>query len=442
MDDRIMKMEENEAVDADIEADVGKFVESYASFNKVVNKIQRQYLTLKETYTRQSEELQAVNKTLQSLMKENRAVTEFLNSILSSLSSGVIAIDNNGNISHMNPAARKILGVDEKELNFGDLLYSDVMQPIEKPECSALEALRQRRNVENEEMKVKTRLDTAVTLSVSSSLLKNRGGEVIGIVEMFQDVSKLKRMEEQIAQMKVLASLGEIAASIAHEVRNPLSGIGGFASLLARDLEDDPDKKEMADKIVEGVVSINNTIQTLLDFARREKLEKTTVNLDQYLNILLDEFKEMNGFKDAGNRIQQNLRPERRISVELDRRLFRQVIFNFIKNGLEAGGDNGYVKITTKTMPLSMAQKEYGDGLQLSGTETLAEILIEDNGSGIDEEHLEKLFSPFYSSKDNGIGLGLSIAWKIIKAHGGDVNAESHLGKGTKFSIVLPAKTG
>ncbi|RKX29897.1 MAG: hypothetical protein DRP46_06470, partial [Candidatus Zixiibacteriota bacterium] len=107
-----------------------------------------------------------------------------------------------------------------------------------------------------------------------------------------------------------------------------------------------------------------------------------------------------------------------------------------------AGGDNGYVKITTKTMPLSMAQKEYGDGLQLSGTETLAEILIEDNGSGIDEEHLEKLFSPFYSSKDNGIGLGLSIAWKIIKAHGGDVNAESHLGKGTKFSIVLPAKTG
>ncbi|RKX26046.1 MAG: hypothetical protein DRP46_11265, partial [Candidatus Zixiibacteriota bacterium] len=300
-------MEENEAVDADIEADVGKFVESYASFNKVVNKIQRQYLTLKETYTRQSEELQAVNKTLQSLMKENRAVTEFLNSILSSLSSGVIAIDNNGNISHMNPAARKILGVDEKELNFGDLLYSDVMQPIEKPECSALEALRQRRNVENEEMKVKTRLDTAVTLSVSSSLLKNRGGEVIGIVEMFQDVSKLKRMEEQIAQMKVLASLGEIAASIAHEVRNPLSGIGGFASLLARDLEDDPDKKEMADKIVEGVVSINNTIQTLLDFARREKLEKTTVNLDQYLNILLDEFKEMNGFKDAGNRIQQNL---------------------------------------------------------------------------------------------------------------------------------------
>ena len=86
-------MDEKETVDVDIDGDIGRFVESYASFNKVVNKIQRQYLTLRETYTRQSEELQSVNKTLQSLMQENRAVTEFLNSILNSLSSGVIAMD-------------------------------------------------------------------------------------------------------------------------------------------------------------------------------------------------------------------------------------------------------------------------------------------------------------------------------------------------------------
>ncbi len=435
-------MDEKETIDVDIQDDIGRFADSYSSFSKIINKIQRQYLSLRETYTRQSEELQAVNKTLQSLMKENRAVTEFLNSILNSLSSGVIALDTSGKISHMNPAARKILGVSEASFHSGDLDYGDVIRTVEDSHCSALEAMRRGVNVDNEEIKIRTRHETYLTLSVSTSLLKNRGGEIIGAVELFQDVSKLKRMEEQISQMKVLASLGEMAASIAHEVRNPLSGIGGFASLLSRDLEGDPDKKRMADKIVEGVSSINNTIQTLLDFARREKLEKSNVDLNGYLNDLLDEFVEMNGLQDAADRIDRCLQPEDSVSVDLDSQLFRQVIFNFVKNGLEACGDDGLVKVTAHPLPLAEAQREYGDKLQLSGTETLAKIIIEDNGSGIKESDLRKLFSPFYSNKENGIGLGLSIAWKIIKAHGGDVAAETQLGKGTKFSIVLPARKG
>ena len=435
-------MDEKETLDVDINEDIGKFVESYSSFSKVVNKIQRQYLSLRETYTRQSEELQAVNKTLQSLMKENRAVTEFLNSILNSLSSGVIALDTAGKISHMNPAARKILGVDEKDFHAGDLGYSDVMHAGDNSRCSPLEAMRRGIAVESDEIVIKTKHDTCLTLAVSTSLLKNRSGEVIGAVELFQDVSKLKRMEEQISQMKVLASLGEMAASIAHEVRNPLSGIGGFASLLSRDLENDPAKKRMADKIVEGVSSINNTIQTLLDFARREKLEKNSVDLNRYLNDTLDEFIGMNCFKNASERIDRCLPPEDSIAIDLDSQLFRQVIFNFVKNGLEAGKDDGRVKVTAHQLPLSVAQREYGDKLLLSGTETLAEIIIEDNGSGIKEDDLKKLFSPFYSNKENGIGLGLSIAWKIIKAHGGDVAAETQLGKGTTFSILLPARKG
>jgi len=435
-------MDEKETVDVDIDGDIGRFVESYASFNKVVNKIQRQYLTLKETYTRQSEELQSVNKTLQSLMQENRAVTEFLNSILNSLSSGVIAMDTEGKISHMNPAARQMLGIDDERYERGELGYADVMHPVEHPECSAMAAMRRSCVVENGEMIVKTGCGTTLMLAVSTSFLKNRGGEIIGAVELFQDVSKLKRMEDQLSQMKVLASLGEMAASIAHEVRNPLSGIGGFASLLARDLEDDPDKKIMADKIVEGVSSINQTIQTLLDFARREKLEKNGVDINKYLDSLLDEFTEMNGFKSAEHRIERRLEAADDISVDLDPRLFRQVVFNFVKNGLEAGNDNCRVKVTARSLPLATAQKEYGDRLQLSGTETLAEVIIEDNGAGIEKDDLDKLFSPFYSNKENGIGLGLSIAWKIIKAHGGDVAARSESGKGTKFSIVLPARNG
>lgn len=435
-------MEEENAHDVEIAEDIGKFTESYSSFNNIINKIQRQYLALKETYTRQSEELQSVNKTLQSLMSENRAVTEFLNSILNSLSSGVIAVETSGRISHLNPVARKILGIEDDRVQAGNLLYEETVKAVENPEYSAMQTIRTGREIEDCEKRIKSCHGTIMTVSVSTSLLKNRGGEIIGAVELFHDISKLKRMEKQLSQMKVLASLGEMAASIAHEVRNPLAGVGGFASLLTRDLSDDPPKREMAEKIVEGVESINNTIQTLLDFARREKVQKTTIELNSYLNMLLDNCPEETGTPDGGDRVVRGLNADKQIFVELDVQLFKQVIFNFIKNGLEAGEGKTKVWIRTEELPLVQAQAEYGDRLELSGTETLAKIVIEDDGPGIPREVMDKLFTPFHSTKENGIGLGLSIAWKIIKAHGGDVAAVSTAGRGTKFSIVLPIQSG
>jgi len=130
------------------------------------------------------------------------------------------------------------------------------------------------------------------------------------------------------------------------------------------------------------------------------------------------------------------------VSVDIDRQLFRQALYNLIKNGLDAGGDAAHIKIRCYEVPISQAQKNYGSLLELSGTETLAKVEIEDNGPGIPKRDINKIFSPFYSKKENGTGLGLAIAWKIIKAHGGDISAKSTMGKGTKFTIVLPARSG
>jgi PAS domain S-box-containing protein len=427
------------AMDIEFTEDIEKFTETYSSFNKIVNKLQRQYLSLKETYTRQSEELQTVNKTLQSLMNENVAVTEFLNSVLNSLSSGVIAIDEAGRFTLINPAARKILGLDEADRGGEETHYDEVIVAEENAECSAVETMRTGRIFDSADKKVRTFHGAVLTLSVSTSLLRNQGGQVVGAVELFYDISKIKRMEEQLSRMKVLASLGEMAASIAHEVRNPLAGIGGFASLLARDLENDSSKKEMARKIVEGVQSINNTVQTLLDFARSEKVHKARVDLNAYLNIVLDDFIEGSGFPPE--RIKRGFSMETDIGVELDRQLFKQAICNLVKNGLEAGEEDTSVRIKTEILPLATVHRDYAHRLELSATETLAEIVVEDNGPGIPEEEVGRIFSPFFSTKENGTGLGLSIAWKIIKAHGGDLAAESEAGGRTRFSIVLPAKT-
>jgi PAS domain S-box-containing protein len=431
-------MDGKKEMDMDIDREVEQFAESYSSFNKIVNKIQRQYLSLKDTYEKQSEELQSVNRTLQSMMIENRAVTEFLDNILNSLSSGVIVVDKSGRVTLINPAARKILGLDNNQDEIKGKYYRDLLPDDENQKISAIETIHTGKIINNAPKKIKTSYGTTLSLSVSTSLLKNHGDEIVGAVELFYDVSKLERMELQLSRMKILASLGEMAATIAHEVRNPLAGIGGFASLLARDLADDPNKGDMARKIVAGVDSINNIIQTLLDFARREKVNKTNVDLNTYLNIVLDDFET--DMHAESRTVERCFSAKDNITVDIDRQLFKQAITNLVKNSYEAGGDNIWVCVTTEILPLVRAQKEYGDKFELAAGETLAQITIEDNGPGIPKKDVGKIFSPFFSTKENGTGLGLSIAWKIVKAHGGDLSATSQRGKGTRFSILLPIK--
>jgi len=434
-------MEEKPTLDIEINDEVGRFTESYSSFTKVINRLQSQYLTLKEVYTRQSEELQSVNRTLQSMAVENRAVTEFLNSILNSLASGVIAVNKSGMISHINPAARRILGLSYDIQCRNGLPYDNIIKAVSGEDVSALNTVHSGRIFDRSEKKIVSSDNRTLTLSVSTSVLQTSDGRVVGAVEMFHDISKIKSMEEQLSRMRVLASLGEMAASIAHEVRNPLVVVSGFASLLVRDCAEDKAKADMARKIVDGVTSINSTIQTLLDFARHETLHKSDVDLHSYLELICQRFGEEQGIDDLDSIIIRDLKGREEIRVDVDRQLFRQAVLNILKNAYEASRDNPMIMINTRLMDHVKAAEQFKDRLELAGGEDVVIIEIDDNGPGITPDAIERIFSPFYSTKEHGNGLGLAISWKIIKAHCGDLNAESLDGKGTRFCIVLPAKT-
>ncbi len=434
-------MDEQELLDVTISDDVGRFVESYASFNKLIRRLQNQYLTLKDTYTRQSEELQSVNRTLQSLIVENRAVSEFLNSILNSLSSGVIAVNKTGMVTHINPSARTILDLSEdKQCRLG-ITYDELLTHISGEEYSALTTVSSGREFDRVEKKVKTPGGKRLVLSVSTSLLKTSEGNIVGAVELFHDVTKVARMEEQLSRMKILASLGEMAASIAHEVRNPLVAVSGFATFLSRDCADDPARSEMAQKIVDGVESINRTIQTLLDFARHEKLHRSRSNLKNYLKMVCDNLRNERELPETDETLRLEFGGEN-IEVEIDRQLFRQAILNILNNAIEACGDDPRITIRTRFIGAGEAERTMGDRMELACDDAVAVIEIEDNGPGIPKEDLNRIFSPFYSSKENGNGLGLAISWKIIKAHCGDIKVTSHSDRGSKFNIVIPAHSG
>lgn len=433
-------MEEKETSGVTVSDEVGRFAESYASFNNVISRLQRQYLSLKDTHTRQSEELQSVNRTLQSMVVENRAVTEFLNSILNSLSSGVIAVNKSGLVTHINPSARRILNISEDIQPRQGLTYDDIIEAVDNQEYSATGTIKTGRNFERMEKRIRLADGRTIVLSVATSQLRTEDGRLVGAVELFQDISRIKRMEEQLSRMKILASLGEMAASIAHEVRNPLVAVSGFATFLARDCVDDPSKADMAKKIVDGVNSINRTIQTLLDFARHETLHKSIIPLDSYLDLICGSFCTEHDIDDPESLIRMEIDEDAIIEVDLDRQLFRQAIFNILANARDAGGPEVTITIRAILIPPNEANQRYGDRIELAGDDPVAVIEIEDDGPGIPEESLENIFSPFYSTKKNGNGLGLAIAWKIIKAHCGDIKVTSEMDRGTKFNIVLPAR--
>jgi PAS domain S-box-containing protein len=426
-------MDDNEAVD--ISEEVGKFAETYSAFNSVINKLQRQYLTLKETYSIQSEQLQAVNQTLQSLINKNGAVTDFLNSILHSILSGVIAVDETGQVTLLNPTACRLLGVSVFKPTGGRWHYDELFISELGKAHSAIHTMRSGESFDNAEKTIRTQDGRILLVTVCTSLLRNYKGEITGAVELIHDISKIRRMEDELSRMKILASLGEMAASVAHEIRNPLGGVSGFAALLARDLSNEPAKREMAEKIVAGVGSINHTIETLLDFARHESAHRTPIRAKEYLESIIETFADEYGYNGSGIRPINKIEIDSNVIVNLDAHLFKQAIYNLIKNGIESGHQDPTIVVGCHLIPDSGM-------LDLDCGNVALEIYVEDNGMGISDEDIKKIFSPFYSTKQNGTGLGLSIAWKIVKAHGGEIQATSQIGQGTKFSIFLPAKPG
>jgi signal transduction histidine kinase len=233
-------------------------------------------------------------------------------------------------------------------------------------------------------------------------------------------------LQQRLTQWEKMAALGEMAASVAHDIRNPLVSIGGFARRLRKLLPDGTEGDKYTEVIIREVDRLERTLGDVLSFSRGYgSLELTTVALDKLFKDCAELFRE--NFKKKGVTIRRTIEPDLP-GVEIDERQVRQAILNILFNAGEAvSEEDGEVSLEA-----SLARDQGRDVLL---------ITIKDNGPGIPPEELSQIFTPFYTTKGAGTGLGLAIAQRAVSGHGGEIRVDNRYGKGVTFSIQLPLET-
>lgn len=345
-------------------------------------------------------------------------VTHYLDSIVKNINEGLVFVSHTGIITTYNPAAEKILGVRQKDAlyrNFAEIFQDNAFgfsmaSAIKRLECPGM-------NFAKYIYKGKYEKE----LEISTSAVFRRGKSQKGIILLLRDITKQRYLVKREEQDKRLKEIGQMAARVAHEIRNPLGGIEGFASLLEKDLKDEfPKWSKMASYIIDGSRTIALLIENLLRSARPLSPHLIEIDIVQ----LCHEIKE-----------QLILEPKWRKEIDLiiesyhesipllaDKAMIRSSIMHLIRNAIDAIQVKGLIHVTLFTK------------------DTHIILTIKDNGQGIAGPHLERLFTPFFTTKEKGTGLGLYETYRMIQSHGGHIEVKSSQECGSLFIITLPSK--
>jgi PAS domain S-box-containing protein len=362
--------------------------------------------------------------------------TEYSAAVLRSLSSGLLVTDAELAIGKVNKAALELLGAEEMELAGRKLTG---LPGLEELAAAVRGALAERRAVERVEITLRVR-ERPVPAELSVSFLIDHTGKVVGAVANFRDLSQIRKLAEQVKRQEQLAALGEMAAGVAHEIRNPLSSIRGFAQLLAERLGPaaaaqpspgapapaGPPPGECLQIIVEEVDRMNGIVQDLLDFARQRQLSMARLSVAEVLGSVLEMLAAEAGA--LGVELVAEIDPALPQTYGNEAKL-RQVFLNIARNALEAMAAGGGRLRVSAALAGSAAE---------AGRQELA-VSFRDSGPGIAPEVLPRIFDPFFTTKDVGTGLGLAISAKIADAHGGRIEVQSQPGQGATFTVFLPA---
>ena len=365
-----------------------------------------------------------------TLSRELLKNISFLNNIIQCSVDGIVVVDTRGNPIIFNEGAQRILGYTADEV----IGHPEIFRRFYPPDI----ALEMMRRIRSPDYGPKDKLPSTqlnffhkngdeVPVLFSAAIVREHNQEVgsVGIFSDMREILKMrKKLEEsqaQLLQAGKIASLGRLAAGVAHEINNPLAGILIYAELLQRQADTLGEGKEFVDEIIGQTLRCQKIVSRLLEFSRQSLGERTLVDLNGVIGCVLDLILHQSLFHNI--EVQQNLDPELPHIVG-DQGQLQQVLTNLLINAADAMAGQG--RITISTRPVAGADA----------------VILEfsDTGPGIPADILDKIFEPFFTTKPvgQGTGLGLSIVYSVIRRHGGKIDIDSRPGQGTTFRLTLP----
>jgi len=345
-----------------------------------------------------------------------RNLKNFNETILNNINSGVLTTDKHGTIVFLNKKAQDLIGYQTGDVSF------DALFPSPFGNESLFERIISGDSLNGSiECILKREDGTTIPVRLNTSVVELDEYHGKTIVAIFEDLTEQKKMEEELRRADRLRSLGELSAGVAHEIRNPLTGIATTAQLLKEKLADEKDKIKYLSVILEEINRLDGIIKNLLLFARPQRPNPSegvlSAIVEDVIRLVEDKARE----KEVSVLFTSEIEDDQ-CFVDMDQ--IKQVLLNVALNGIEACSSGGSVTIALREAP----------------EPTFLQIELKDTGCGIPEELADKLYNPFFTTKSEGTGLGLSISRKIVESHGGRMYHKSAVGKGTSFFIELPRK--
>lgn len=417
--------------------------QGFQVFNQAATKLEENQKRYQETVAALNLEIDEQNKELERNLVEKEKVKNYLSNILESLAIGVFVTDLEGRVTSVNRAGLNLLGGDADALagrDINEVLGTELL-PRSKGGKGRITS-----HQELEEPVPYTRQDgEALQFSVDITPMTEEGGAQLGYILNVQDITLLKKLEEHANRRNRFTAMGEMAANIAHEIRNPLGSIELFTSLVKKGLPESDEKLEMMNHITNGIASMNHIISNLLEYTKPRPVVLQPLNLHRLLREVVD----FTRFSAQQNEVEvcEELTATR-ADIQGDPELLKQVFHNLIVNAVQAMPEGGTLTITSRTRNLTSPKllSRLGENSAMAATpdgrREVVEVDVSDTGMGMPPDIKKQIFDPFFTTKARGTGLGLAIVHNIIESHHGLIDVDTAGDKGTTFLLMFPSATG
>jgi two-component system sensor histidine kinase AtoS len=405
------------------------------NFNHMTSELRKHRFALEQT-----------NQQLDQKVRELSILANYNTNILTSMTSGLFTLDLDGRFETVNSRAETMLGWRAAEV-YGQSyqqVFGDMLQLVQ-----VIDASRQHRlPLTAPRVEFHRRDGQRIPLALRTAMLQDAEAHTVGLLAIFEDLSPLQSLERQLQRADRLAALGQMAAGLAHEIKNPLASIRAFTQLVSRK-HHDQSFMEKFDRIVPDELDrVNLIIEELLELAKPTQLRFTQVTLPVILYRVIETYSEHLRQQHIGVKTDFALALP---TLEADAEQLYRSFANITLNAIEAMPGGGELSIACRPVPRSLfdfavpGERDGGPtpqgraALALDQYATDVEIVFSDTGEGIPAAQLDVLFTPFYTTKPKGTGLGLALTYKIIEEHRGHIRVSSKVGHGTVVTVTLPS---